>query len=164
MALSADLRIMSRTAKLGLPEVQLGAIPGAGGVQKLIRHVGRSKALEWILLGSHIDAPEAERHGLVVEITEPDQLHVRALDLASRLSKLGPQAIGVLLTGMGEDGASGLLEMRNAGAHTIAEDESTAVVYGMPQAAVRLGAVCESLPLHNVAPRLLELVAKRREQ
>jgi enoyl-CoA hydratase/carnithine racemase len=94
MALSADLRIMSRTASLGLPEVKLGAIPGAGGVQKLIRHVGRSKALEWILLASPIGADEAERHGLVVEVTEPDQLLGRALDLAARLAKLGPHAIG----------------------------------------------------------------------
>lgn len=94
MALSADLRVMSRAAILGLPEVHLGAIPGAGGVQKLIRHVGRSKALEWILLGSRIDAAEAARHGLVVEVTEPDQLQERALDLAARLAKCGPQAIG----------------------------------------------------------------------
>lgn len=93
MALSADLRIMSRTAILGLPEVKLGATPAAGGVQKLIRHVGRSKALEWILLGSRIGAGEAERYGLVVEVTEPHSLLERALDLAARLAKLGPQAI-----------------------------------------------------------------------
>jgi two-component system chemotaxis response regulator CheB len=67
---------------------------------------------------------------------------------------LGPTAIGVLLTGMGEDGAIGLLEMRQAGGYTIAEDQSTAVVYGMPAAAVRLGAVCESLPLPEIGPRL----------
>lgn len=67
-------------------------------------------------------------------------------------------SLGVLLTGMGEDGASGLLNLRRAGGYTIAEDESTAVVYGMPAAAVRMGAVCESLPLPSIAPRVLELL------
>jgi two-component system chemotaxis response regulator CheB len=70
---------------------------------------------------------------------------------------LGAAALGVLLTGMGDDGASGLLEIRRAGGYTIAEDESTAVVYGMPAAAVRKGAVCESLPLPAIAARVLEL-------
>ena len=93
MALSADFRILSRTAVLGMPEVQLGAIPGAGGVQKLIRHVGRSKALEWILLGSRITAEEAERRGLVCEITEPQQLLDRALALAQQLVASGPLAL-----------------------------------------------------------------------
>jgi two-component system chemotaxis response regulator CheB len=72
---------------------------------------------------------------------------------------LGPTALGVLLTGMGEDGASGLLDVRRAGGYTIAEDESTAVVYGMPAAAVRMGAVRESLPLPAIAARVLELVS-----
>lgn len=93
MALSADFRLMARGARLGLPEVMLGAIPGAGGVQKLIRHVGRAKALEWILLGSHVSAEEAERRGLIVEVTEPDQLMPRALALADRIAQLGPTAI-----------------------------------------------------------------------
>ena len=73
---------------------------------------------------------------------------------------LGSAAIGVLLTGMGEDGATGLRSMRVSGGYTLAEDESTSVVYGMPAAAVRLGGVCESLPLEAIAPRVLELVAK----
>lgn len=93
MALSADFRLMARTARLGLPEVALGAIPGAGGVQKLIRHVGRAKALEWILLGSHVSAEEAERRGLILEVTEPDQLLPRALALANRIVELSPAAI-----------------------------------------------------------------------
>lgn len=76
----------------------------------------------------------------------------------SMAHNLGRECLGVLLTGMGEDGAAGLLELRKAGGHTIAEDESTAVVYGMPAAAVKLGAACESLPLRAIAPRILELV------
>ena len=93
MALSADFRILAKTAVLGMPEVHLGAIPGAGGVQKLIRHVGRSKALEWILLGSRIGADEAERRGLVYEIAEPEALLDRAQALAEKLVAAGPLAL-----------------------------------------------------------------------
>ena len=82
----------------------------------------------------------------------------------SMAQDLGPGALGVLLTGMGDDGASGLLEIRRSGGYTIAEDESTAVVYGMPAAAVRMGAVCESLPLPAIAPRILELVPSQAER
>jgi two-component system chemotaxis response regulator CheB len=77
----------------------------------------------------------------------------------SMAQDLGVDALGVLLTGMGDDGASGLLDIRRSGGYTIAEDESTAVVYGMPGAAVRMGAVCESLPLPAIAARVLELVS-----
>src|SRR5712691_6951503 len=76
----------------------------------------------------------------------------------SMAESLGPRAFAVLLTGMGEDGAAGLKDIHTSGGYTIAEDESTAVVYGMPAAAVRLGAVCETLPLHEIAGRVLELV------
>jgi two-component system chemotaxis response regulator CheB len=76
---------------------------------------------------------------------------------------LGAAALGVLLTGMGEDGAAGLLDIRRSGGYTIAEDESTAVVYGMPAAAVRMEAVCESLPLPAIAPRVLELAPSRQD-
>lgn len=70
---------------------------------------------------------------------------------------LGCHALGVLLTGMGRDGASGLYDIRKAGGHTIAQDEATCAVYGMPAAAIALGAACETLPLEAIAPRLLEL-------
>lgn len=72
----------------------------------------------------------------------------------------GANAIGILMTGMGEDGARGLLELRKAGGFTITEDESTAVVYGMPAAAVRLGGSRLSLPLDMIGPRLLRLVER----
>jgi two-component system chemotaxis response regulator CheB len=73
----------------------------------------------------------------------------------------GRRAMGVILTGMGDDGAEGLLQIRKKGGYTIAEDESTAVVYGMPAEAVRLGAVCESLPIPEIAPRILDLTLSR---
>jgi two-component system chemotaxis response regulator CheB len=83
--------------------------------------------------------------------------------LRSLARSLGSAALGVLLTGMGEDGAEGLRELREAGGYTLAEDASTAVVYGMPAAAAQLGAVCEQLPLSQIAPRLLELVGVKAD-
>jgi two-component system chemotaxis response regulator CheB len=65
---------------------------------------------------------------------------------------------------MGQDGAAGLAEIRQAGGYTIAEDESTAVIYGMPGAAVRMGGVCESLPLPSIALRVSDLVSAGREK
>jgi chemotaxis response regulator CheB len=66
--------------------------------------------------------------------------------------------VGVLLTGMGRDGAAGLLAMRKSGAHTIAQDASTSVVYGMPKAAVELDAATEILPLSAIPRRIRECV------
>jgi two-component system chemotaxis response regulator CheB len=69
----------------------------------------------------------------------------------------GAEAVGILLTGMGEDGAAGLEAMRQRGALTLAQDEGTSVVYGMPKAAVELGAVDQVLPIDRIAPTLVEL-------
>jgi two-component system chemotaxis response regulator CheB len=76
----------------------------------------------------------------------------------SLASSFGGRALGVLLTGMGDDGAMGLNDLRHAGGYTIAEDESTAVVYGMPAVASRIGATCESLPLPLIGQRIKQLV------
>ena len=73
---------------------------------------------------------------------------------------LGPGVIGVLLTGMGADGAQGMAQLARADAYTIAQDEASCVVYGMPQAAVALGAVREVVPLHRIAPHLLALLGE----
>jgi two-component system chemotaxis response regulator CheB len=67
----------------------------------------------------------------------------------------GANAVGVLMTGMGDDGAEGLLEMKRAGASTIAQDEATCVVFGMPRAAIDRGAVDEVLPLSRIAHAVL---------
>ena len=67
----------------------------------------------------------------------------------------GPNAVGVLMTGMGDDGAEGLLEMKRAGASTIAQDEATSVVFGMPRAAIERGAVDDTMPLHRIAGAIL---------
>ena len=63
----------------------------------------------------------------------------------------GPNALGIIMTGMGDDGARGLLEMKNAGAYTIAEDESSCVVFGMPKVAISIGAASTVLPLDEIA-------------
>ncbi len=68
----------------------------------------------------------------------------------------GPRAVGVLLTGMGKDGAQGLLEMREAGARTIAQDEQSCVVFGMPKEAIALGAAEVVLPLDRIAAAVLD--------
>jgi two-component system chemotaxis response regulator CheB len=67
----------------------------------------------------------------------------------------GRNAVGVVLTGMGADGAAGLLAMRQAGAHTIAQDEQSSVVFGMPKEAIRMGAAAVILPLDRVAAAVL---------
>jgi two-component system chemotaxis response regulator CheB len=77
---------------------------------------------------------------------------------------VGPAAIAVLLTGMGRDGAAGLLDVRRAGGHTIAQDEASSVVYGMPREAVLLGAVDRQLPLHEIGPSLSDLAGCRVER
>ncbi len=75
---------------------------------------------------------------------------------ASVAAAVGQNAIGVLLTGMGSDGAQGLLTMKNAGARTIAQDEATCVVYGMPKEAVRMGGVQRVVPLLAIPAAILK--------
>lgn len=70
----------------------------------------------------------------------------------------GPRAVGVILTGMGEDGADGLLALREAGGQTIAQDEASSIVYGMPKSAIARGAAAYVEPLEKVADRILRLV------
>lgn len=67
----------------------------------------------------------------------------------------GQNAVGVIMTGMGDDGAKGLLEMKEAGARTIAQDEASCVVFGMPQEAIKLGGVDKILPLGAIAPEIV---------
>src|SRR5262249_41143112 len=69
--------------------------------------------------------------------------------------EIGNHAVGVILTGMGADGASGLLGMKRAGARTIAQNESSCVVFGIPREAIRAGAVDDILPLDGIAAELM---------
>ncbi|TYZ51932.1 chemotaxis response regulator protein-glutamate methylesterase, partial [Ralstonia solanacearum] len=95
-------------------------------------------------------------------VTELDQnppvnRHRPAVDVLFRSAarNAGANAIGVILTGMGKDGAAGMLEMRNAGAYNVAQDEASCVVYGMPKEAVAHGGVHDILPLHQIGPHVL---------
>ncbi|HET7796568.1 MAG TPA: chemotaxis protein CheB, partial [Nevskia sp.] len=71
----------------------------------------------------------------------------------------GANAVGCILTGMGDDGARGLLEMLKSGAHTIVQDEASSVVWGMPGAAYKMGAADRAIKLDNIAAELLNLCA-----
>ena len=68
---------------------------------------------------------------------------------------VGENAIGVMLTGMGDDGASCMLEMKNSGAYNIAQDQTTSVVFGMPMEAIKIGAVDKILPLNKISEYIL---------
>ena len=106
------------------------------------------------------------RPGLRVELRTPPvgQFHVPGVDaaFASAAAVCGPQTVGVLLTGMGRDGAEGLRQLRASGALTIAQDEPTSVVWGMPAAAQALGAVEVELPLSQIGVVLAESVEPER--
>ena len=92
--------------------------------------------------------------------TEPVNGHRPSVDvLFDSVARSGRAAVGVILTGMGKDGAQGLLRMREAGARTLGQDESTSVVYGMPRAAHEIGAVERQLPLHRMGAAILDLCA-----
>jgi two-component system, chemotaxis family, protein-glutamate methylesterase/glutaminase len=75
---------------------------------------------------------------------------------------LGDKAVGVILTGMGRDGAQGLAAMRKAGARTLGQDESSCVVYGMPRAAYEIGAVEKQVSLSSMGQSILDLASARR--
>ncbi len=100
---------------------------------------------------------------LVSGPTAPTQRPSANILFESLARSAGSHTAGVLLTGMGEDGGQGLLELRRAGGYTIAEHQSSAVVYGMPAAAVRLKAAREILPLDAIGPRVAQLASKRAE-
>ncbi|QJW98015.1 protein-glutamate methylesterase/protein-glutamine glutaminase [Frigoriglobus tundricola] len=92
---------------------------------------------------------------------DPVNRHRPSVDVLfqSCARELGPNAAGAILTGMGDDGARGLLAMRRAGARTVAQDEATCVVYGMPKEAVALGAAEDVLPLDRIAGHVLRATA-----
>jgi two-component system, chemotaxis family, protein-glutamate methylesterase/glutaminase len=92
--------------------------------------------------------------------------HRPSVDVLFRsVAKLAKErAIGVELTGMGRDGASGLLEMRQAGASTIGQDEASSVVYGMPRVAFEIGAVQTQLPLEKIGQEIIRLCKARSEK
>jgi two-component system chemotaxis response regulator CheB len=106
---------------------------------------------------AHLSLTPSGRH-CRVQHGEPVSGHRPSVDVLFRsaAAALGGRAVGVILTGMGRDGAAGLLAMRQAGAATLGQDEATCVVYGMPRAAAEIGAVERQLPLDRIAQAALD--------
>jgi two-component system chemotaxis response regulator CheB len=123
------------------------------------------------ILPGHVYIAPGDRHLLVVRdgaryvCRLSDGPHVNrhrpSVDVMFRsvAQNVGPNALGVILTGMGDDGARGLKEMMEAGALTIAQDEASSVVWGMPGAAFKMGAAQSVLPLHRIAGEVLRAIA-----
>jgi len=95
-----------------------------------------------------VDGPEVHHQRPAVEVL---------FDSVAKYA--GANAVGAILTGMGADGAQGMLRMRQAGARTIAQDEATSTVFGMPMEAIKCGAAEKVLPLQDVARHLLQMAA-----
>ncbi len=111
--------------------------------------------------GYHLRVRRSGEHLVTALANEPtDVSHRPSVDVLYRsaMDTAGARTVAVLLTGMGADGASGMLELERAGAHTIVQDEASCVVYGMPHAAVRLHAAREILPLDAIGGRVRSLI------
>ena len=114
------------------------ALIAPGGKHMLVK---RSGAFYYVEVR---DGPLVNRHRPSVDVLFRSVAHCA-----------GKNALGVIMTGMGDDGARGLKELRDTGAHTIAQDEATCVVFGMPKEAIKLGAAERVLPLQNIAVEIL---------
>lgn len=111
-----------------------------GGKHMLLRRSGAQYRVEIK------DGPLVSRHRPSVDVL-----------FRSVANSAGSNAVGIIMTGMGDDGARGMKEMHDAGAYTIAQDEATCVVYGMPKEAVKIGAVDLSLPLDKIPEKIINL-------
>ena len=120
-------------------------LPGHAYIAPGDRHMELSRSGANYQVKLH-DGPAVNRHKPAVDVL-----------FHSVAQTAGPNAIGAILTGMGDDGARGLLALRQAGARTLIQDEASSVVWGMPGAAHRLGAAEEVVPLPKVAERLLAM-------
>jgi enoyl-CoA hydratase/carnithine racemase len=152
MSLACDFRLMADHAKIGVPEVRIGALPGAGGVQKLHRLVGRGKALEWILLGSHVSAAEALAHGLITSVHPAADLMPAAMELAGRFRLLGPRAVAQSKMAVRMCGDADLATARNIGL------EALAMLIGAPEWQEGMTAFMEKRE-----PRFPPLLPRERE-
>lgn len=122
-------------------------MPGCGYLARGGKHMVFSK-------------PTATRGALVRLVSQPsDMPHIPSVDvmMKSAVESFGANVVGVLLTGMGDDGADGMVEIRRAGGRTIAEHESTCVVYGMPAQAVARGGAEFVLPCFEIADKIMDL-------
>ena len=97
LAMACHIRLASNNAKMGLPEVSLGVIPGYGGTQRLAQLVGKGKAMEMIATGRMIDANQALNYRLVNNIVPPEELISTCKELASQIAKNSPNAISAAI-------------------------------------------------------------------
>jgi len=132
--LNGVCQIEVREAKNGDRVMPGLALLAPGGRHMLLKRNGTQYHVEIV------DGPPVSRHRPSVDVL------FRSVSKAA-----GKNALGIIMTGMGDDGANGLLEMRNEGAHTIGQDEQSCVVYGMPKEAVKRGAVMKTLALGAIA-------------
>ena len=98
LALSCTFRILSENARLGLPELGLGVIPGYGGTQRLSRIIGKSRALWTMLTGDMISAQEALQMGLANRVVKPEELIDAATEVARKISQKAPLAVKMAMT------------------------------------------------------------------
>ncbi len=136
--------------------------------QECLIQVKEAESGDQIVKGKALIAP-GDKHMLVKRTGANYYVDVKAGPLVNRhmpsvdvLFKsaaryVGGNGVGVILTGMGKDGAQGMLEMKNAGCFTIAQNEETCIVYGMPKEAVKIGAVDQIVPLNEIADAMLKL-------
>ena len=119
LAMSAHFRVASDNAKMGLPEVTLGVIPGYGGTQRLPQLIGRGRAMEMILTAQMIDAQKALAYGLVNEVVSQQELLSYAKSIAEKICKNSPNAIKEAIQAVNanfEDGVNGYeVEIKNFG-------------------------------------------------
>jgi enoyl-CoA hydratase len=118
LAMACDVRVASRNARFGLPEVTLAIIPGAGGTQRLSRLVGKGRAIEMILTGQIIDAEEAHRIGLVTQVAGDEGLMGKVRTTSATILSRGPLAVRLaklaVQTGFETDQKTGLVIERLA--------------------------------------------------
>jgi two-component system, chemotaxis family, protein-glutamate methylesterase/glutaminase len=129
-------------AKKGDSVIPGRALIAPGGRHLLLRRSGARYYVDVV------DGPPVSRHRPSVDVL-----------FRSVAGTAGRNALGIIMTGMGDDGAHGLKEMRNAGAKTIAQDEASCVVYGMPKEAVKLGAVEHIMPLEEISGAITRTVS-----
>ncbi|MFM7630556.1 MAG: chemotaxis response regulator protein-glutamate methylesterase [Alphaproteobacteria bacterium] len=109
--------------------------------------------------GRHLVVKKTKHDTIAVLLdTEKVNSHRPSVDVMfqSVAETFGPKAIGIILTGMGTDGAMGLKAMRDKGAQTLGQNQATCVIYGMPKAAMAAGGVCQELPLNDLAPKIMK--------
>jgi two-component system, chemotaxis family, protein-glutamate methylesterase/glutaminase len=133
-------RVTVKEAENGDSVLRGRALIAPGNHHMLLKRSGAKYYVEVV------DGPLVNRHRPSVDVL-----------FRSTARYAGSNALGIIMTGMGDDGAKGLLEMKEAGAKTIAQNEQTCVVFGMPQEAIKLGAADKVLPLEKIAPFLFNM-------